>query len=101
MQNELQINQFSSHLFWDVDSSNINFEKNKTWLIQRVLEYGLINDWMLISEYYGIDDIAQTAILLKHLDKKSVSFISALSGIPKEKFLCCTTSQLTPKYWNL
>ena len=97
---DITIMQFSPHLFWDVEREKIDFNKNKKWLIHRVLEYGLLKDWVLISEYYGIKEIAQTAINFKDLDKKSISFISVLSEIPKEKFLCYNTRQLNPEYLN-
>ncbi|NCO55440.1 MAG: hypothetical protein COS14_05915 [Bacteroidetes bacterium CG02_land_8_20_14_3_00_31_25] len=97
---EININQFSPHIFWDVDRQKIDFIKNKKWLIQRVLEYGLLNDWQIIYKYYGIEEIAQISINLKELDNKSVSFISVLANIPKEKFLCYTIKQSNPKHWN-
>ena len=94
------ITQFSAHLFWDIDSVKIDMEKNKKWLIQRVLEYGLLNDWLIIYKYYGISKIAKIAMQMKELDDKSLSFISLLSDIPKETFLCYTTKQLSPRHWN-
>jgi hypothetical protein len=97
---EINMSLFSSHLFWDVDIAKIDMSRNKKWLIQRVLEYGLLNDWQIIYKYYGIEEIAQISINLKDLDNKSVSFISVLANIPKENFLCCTTKQSNPKHWN-
>jgi hypothetical protein len=94
------INNLSPHLFWDVNKDNMYFEKNKKFIIQRVLEYGLLTDWKIIYNYYGINEITQIALNLKDLDEKSMCFISALSKIPKEQFLCYTTKQLTPKHWN-
>jgi hypothetical protein len=51
-----------------------------------VLDYGLISDGKIIVNYYGIEKITKIAISLKELDKKSVSFVSLLPGISKEKF---------------
>jgi len=96
----VNISQLSAHLFWDVDREKIDFNKNKKWLISRVLEYGLLNDWIIINKYYGIGEIAQITIQLKDLDKKSISFISVLSKIPKERFLCYNSKQLNPGHWN-
>ncbi|MCD4832919.1 MAG: hypothetical protein K8R31_03925 [Bacteroidales bacterium] len=96
----MQIKNLSSHLFWDVDIHKIDFDKNKKLIIQRALDYGLLSDWKIILDYYGIKEITTTAVSLKNLDKKSVSLISLLSGIPRNKFLCYTTKQLTPKHWN-
>ncbi|HNW96906.1 MAG TPA: hypothetical protein PKK00_00680 [Bacteroidales bacterium] len=98
--NKNDILKLSAHLFWDVDRNNIDFNKNKKFIVQRVLEYGLLCDWQIIYSYYGIDDIAKTAITIKDIDKKSLAFIALLSKIPKEKFLCYTTMQLMPQHWN-
>ncbi len=94
------IKNLSKHLFWDVELNDLSLNNNPKLIIQRVLDYGLINDWKIIYDYYGIDKIAKTAITIKDLDKKSISFVSLLSNIPKEKFLCYTTKQLTPKHWD-
>lgn len=100
MNKEIDINDFSKHLFWDIDRNDTAFAENSDFIIQRTLEYGLINDWKIIYNYYGIDKIAKTVKNLKYLDKKSISLISLLSKIPKENFLCYTTKQLTPKHWE-
>jgi hypothetical protein len=98
--NKYDVSNLSPHLFWDVDRGNIDFIKNKKFIIQRVLEYGLLSDWQLIYSYYGIEEIAQIAITLKDLDKKTLAFIALLSDVPKEKFLCYTSMQSTPQHWN-
>jgi len=94
------LNKLSSHIFWDVDKDGLDFDKHKKMIIQRVLEYGLIKDWNLIYTYYGIEEISKIAITLKDLDSRSISFISALSNIPKEEFICYTTKQSIPRHWN-
>ena len=97
---EIQFDEFSEHLFWDVDIKNLKSQKNKKQIIQRVLEYGFVNDWKIIKKYYGMNIIAETATKIRSLDKKSVAFISTISGIPKEKFLCYTMRQLLPNHWD-
>lgn len=97
---DISMMQLSPHLFWDVDREKIDFNKNKKWLVHRVLEYGLLKDWILVYKYYGIEEIAQIVIQLKDLDKKSISFISVLSKIPREFFLCYNTRQQNPEHWN-
>lgn len=100
-QNNTNISELlSPHLFWDVDRAKIDVERNKKWLINRILEYGLINDWIYILKYYGIDEITEIAIKLRDLDKKTISLISTLSDVPKEIFLCYNTEQSNQKHWN-
>jgi len=96
----IDINRFSTHLFWDVDNDVISVDNNLNFIIQRVLEYGHLNDWILIYRNLGVDRIVAIARELPYLDPKSLSFLSAISGIKKEKFKCYITKQSTPPHWN-
>lgn len=93
--------QFSEHLFWDVDKTKVDLERSKRLIIHRVLDYGLMEDWELLYQYYGLDRIAETAIDLRDLSDRSMVFISTLSKIPKEKFRCYITKQSIPRHWDL
>ncbi len=94
------INNFSKHLFWDTNRLNLNTEKNKSYIIKQVLEYGLIEDWSLLLKIYGIEKIAKTAKSFRELDKKALSFVSFLSQIPIEDFRCYNYQQSIPQHWN-
>lgn len=96
----VNINDLSSHLFWDVDSTSLDFSQNERLIIQRVLDYGLFSDWKILINQYGIEKIARVATQLKDLDKKSISLISLLSGIPRKKFKCYTIKQSTNQHWH-
>ena len=96
----MDIKQFSPHLFWDVDVNKLDFEKSEKLIIHRVLDYGLISDWKLIHNYYGINKIAKTSVTIRDLSNRSMSFISLLSNTQKEDFLCYTTKRLIPKHWD-
>ena len=96
---KININDFSKHLFWDVNRNNLDLERSKKTIITNVLDYGLINDWNIIYNYYGINEIAKTMLDVRDLDEKSMNFIAKLSNIPKENFLCYTTKQLNRQHW--
>ncbi|HZK97445.1 MAG TPA: hypothetical protein VFC67_24795 [Prolixibacteraceae bacterium] len=96
----LDIDSLSPHLFWDVDKHSIKSDENKLFIVQRVLEYGLLSDWVQIYHHYGLDEIALAAMQIKDLDPKSLAFISTISKKPKEQFRCFTTNQLMPQHWN-
>lgn len=97
---KLKISDLSQHLFWDTDPESLDTEKNKRTIIHMVLQYGLINDWIMIYKYYGISEIVSETKKIRDLDDKTLSFISALSKTPKEEFLCYTIKLSTPKHWN-
>ena len=42
---------FTANLFWDVAPEAVDFDKHRRWVIQRVLEYGRIEDWRAIREW--------------------------------------------------
>jgi hypothetical protein len=94
------ISQLSPHLFWDINISELDAERSKKFIIKRVLEYGLWQDWLVTKRAYGIEGIAKEAQSFRELDPKSLAFISVVAGIPKEKFRCYSTKQSTPKHWN-
>ncbi|HBS84984.1 MAG: hypothetical protein A2W91_07095 [Bacteroidetes bacterium GWF2_38_335] len=94
------LDKLSNHLFWDTDRATFDPEKNKKWLINRVMQYGLFNDWLVIYNYYGLDEIVEIAVTIKSLDKKAASFLSCVSDTPRNKFLCFNTKQSATKHWD-
>ena len=92
MSEQVNISDFSAHLFWDVNAENLNWEKNKAQIIQRVLEYGLLSDWKLIQNKYGISQIGEVCKSMRSLDRKSLVFIATLAGIPLNSFRCYAAS---------
>ena len=98
--NKKIVETLSKHLFWDVDISEIDDLKHKKFIIKKVLFYGTFNDWKKILKFYGKDSIISISKNIKDLDKKTLSFLSAISGTAKTEFLCYTTKQSTPKHWD-
>lgn len=101
MKNDFNIVEtLSKHLFWDVDTLQLNSKEHSSFIIKKVLLYGLFSDWKEVYNYYGIDKIIDVAKKMRELDKKTASFLSAISGIQKTEFLCYTTKQSMQKHWN-
>ncbi len=100
MNQEITINDFSQHLFWDVDLNGFDLEKHKSHLIQKVLEYGLSKDWDLLKKLYGLDTIKEVALNLRTLDAVTLSYLSAIFNIDKTAFRCYKHRQLYPNLWN-
>ena len=94
------IHSFSEYLFWDVDKDSIDLEANASYVVSRVLELGRLNDWNLLMARYGLQRIASIAQNLRTLEPKALSFISAVSSLPKESFRCFATKPSTPTHWG-
>ena len=69
------IAKLSSNLFWDVDKEQVNPEIHSRWLIERVLQRGFWEDWLLIRDYYGKERLNKLRPSLK-LDKKAANFLA-------------------------
>lgn len=100
MNEKIDIHDFSKHLFWDVDMADFDLNSYPGFMVQRVLEYGLWQDWQLLKKFYGLDTIKNVSLSLRSLDKVSLSFISTLFNIDKSEFQCYRHEQWSPNSWN-
>lgn len=94
------IKDLSSHLFWDVDTSTLDFEKSKEQIIYKVVEFGMMKDWLIIKKVYGLDTIKNISIQFRSLDAITLSFLSNLFQIDKSNFRCYKLKQSNPNSWN-
>jgi hypothetical protein len=94
------IEQLNKAYFWDVDITQIDEEKSKRLIIERVINYGNLHEIKLIKEFYGIKVIRSALCKLNYIDPKTLNFISLLFQVPKSKFKCYTRKQLTIQPWN-
>jgi len=87
MSNEV-INRLSPYLFWDRDIKKLDLINDKELILERVFSRGMENDEKQIFIMYNIDEIKETVIRIKNLDKKTLNYLSIIFRIPKEKFRC-------------
>lgn len=90
----------SQPLFWDIDTRNFDIDRNAAWIIQRVLEYGTMKDWMIIEDHFGVDKIVSYAQTLRTLDPVALSFLCFISGTKKEDYRCYHFAKMFPTLWN-
>lgn len=93
-------NQLSQYLFWDMDVDMLDVETNSAQLIQRVLEYGELDDWRKIRDFYGLERIANDCKKLRSLNPKALSFVCAITGTKKEDYRCYHIRQSNLTHWN-
>lgn len=92
--------EFSPIIFWDVDYAKIDWQKRSRFVIGRVVRYGTIEDWRKAKEMYGLEAIERDMLKEPDLDNRTLSFLSCVLNIPKEKFKCYTTRLLRPAHSN-
>lgn len=97
---DLQISNYSSHLFWDVDKEKLDLNEKRAFLVNRVLDYGVMKDWRQLYADLGLEEIGQIATQLRDMDPRSMAFVALLTGIDIKKFRCYTFQQSNPPHWH-
>lgn len=92
-------NDFSAALFWDIDKSALDKDKNARFIIERVLTRGVLNDWKALLRVYTKEQIIAEATQMRYLDKLTLQFCSTIFQIPKEQFRCYTPLQSAQQPW--
>ena len=90
----------SSHLFWDIDLSRFDMEKNKRLIVERIFMMGNKSQIRNIIQFYGLETIKKEIVKAGNLDKKTLNWVSIFLKIPKSKFTCFIRKQSTAVYWN-
>jgi len=91
---------FSPHLFWDMNKTAVDFEKSKAQIIFQVVEFGTMSDWLMVQKIYPKEAIKEVVIQLRSLDKVTLSYLAHFFQIDKTQFRCYTSSQSAQSFWN-
>ncbi len=100
MSKEITVEDFSQFLFWDVDLNGFDLDQHKIHLIQKVLQYGSLNDWNLLKQLYGLNTIKEVSLNLRSLDAVTLSYLAVIFNIDQTEFRCYKHRQLYPTLWN-
>ena len=89
----------SPHLFWDVDREQVDPEKHRAYIVQRVTERGSLDDWRRLRGHYGLETVVKAAQGLRSLEPTALAFLSTVGHVPKESFRCYAWTQSHPGLW--
>jgi hypothetical protein len=79
---------FSKHLFWDIDRSKLDYQEDRALIIERVLVYGTEDDERQLYNLYSRNVIKKVAIKSANPNDRTVSYLSVILDVPREKFKC-------------
>ncbi len=77
-----------SKYFWDTRLDSISLDKNATYIIERLLELGDIEELEWINKNYSKEQIINTLRNSRRISPKTGNFFSLYYGIPKETLAC-------------
>lgn len=76
---------FSKELFWDSEVEDINLQKNRRYVIERVISRGRMQDFKVLLSLYSIEEIKSAVRQSKELDPKTRHFCSWYFDIPQNE----------------
>lgn len=95
---EHNIAGFSPHLFWDVDRSKIDIEKNKKLIVERVLQRGSRSDLDALLNHYDKSEVREVIKQLPWLNEKDIAFVHVFFDIPLNELKCYTKKPFNRYY---
>jgi hypothetical protein len=75
-------------LLWDTNESDISLKKHSQYIIERVLEYGDIDEILWLKGIYDIEQIQKVLCESKRISPETGNFFSLLYNIPRESMRC-------------
>jgi hypothetical protein len=100
MKKELKVEDFSASLFWDVDKSKVDFEKNAVHVVEKTLNRGSWEDFQLALAYYGRERTKEIVRNIRYFDRRTERFCSVYFEIPLTEMRCYVWRQSNPSYWD-
>lgn len=68
---------YKRSLFWDVDCEKLSIEKDWFFIIERILEFGDIDDFFWMKKAFPEEKIKETIKKSRILSKKTISYCKA------------------------
>jgi len=97
---ELKLEDFSPSLFWDVDKTQLDFEKNAEHVVDKAINRGTWTDFQTVLAYYGRERVAALVKNLRYMDKRTLRFSSVYFQIPITEMRCYIWQQSIPTHWD-
>ena len=76
---------FNKNLFWDADVENIDMQKHKRYITERVLTRGFTDDVYALIQIYSVNEIKESLRKSKELDPKTIHFCSWYFNLDKSE----------------
>ena len=90
----------SPRVFWDTDVATLDFDKDKLYVIDKVLNYGVWDDFAALIKYYGKDVVKKEVVRLPYLKKDVLNFLCFYLGLKPDQFECYIRRQLQEPHWD-
>lgn len=94
------LTNLSKKPFWDTPIKNLEKHKHSTFILERIMRYGTIEDYKILKTTYTHEELKAIARTVKELDAVSLSFLCADLGLEKKEFRGLTKIVSREIAWN-
>lgn len=74
--------------FWDTNTTELSPGKNKTYMIERLLELGDLEELEWVNKNFSKQEVKKTIQDSRRITPKTGNFFSIYYGIPKGSLAC-------------
>ena len=74
------------YAFWDVNRENLDFSRDKNFIISRLFERGKLDDVLSVIVMYGKDETGKVLQNNKYLSRQGLFLAHTLLGLPLQDF---------------
>lgn len=86
MKESQEIIALPGYAFWDVDRENLDFVKDKGFIVSRIFERGKLDDVLSVIVLYGKDETGKILQNNKYLNRQGLFLAPSLLGLPLQDF---------------
>ena len=90
----------SKTAFWDVDFAQLDYERRSLFVMEKVMNYGLLADVLELFRHYGEARIRREITGASYLKKTAISFLCLVLDLEKTDFKCFARSRSDYGYWD-
>lgn len=94
------IPNLSKRIFWDIDVDTLDYEKDRVYIIDKVMNYGLWEDFVALMQFYKKDIVKQEIVKSPYLKKDVINFLCFYFDLKLTDFECYTRRQSQEPHWN-
>lgn len=81
-------------IFWDIDVEKLDTKKHSRYVIERILEYGNLDQVRFMFKTYSKEKIIKVVKTSRQFSKKTANFWAFYYNIPKDEVRCLSGSFL-------
>ena len=91
---------FSTNIFWDTNLNAIDYNKDRLYIIDRVMNYGLWPDFLALVKYYGKEVLKTEIVRSPYLKKDVLNFLCFFLDLQPTDFKCYRRRQSQTIHWT-